>query len=123
MIAVDQFLGTAAYGTVAVVPAVMANAGQTVQLVRAPRIAGVSPLFLLLATINQALWLTWAVLVSDAGTTVAAAAAGVGAALNLTWWIARITGLPPADHWGHRPSGRVTSGQVTSAVADPGSAL
>jgi uncharacterized protein with PQ loop repeat len=95
MIAVDRFLGTAAYGTVAIIPAVLANAGQTLELVRAPRTTGVSPLFLLLATVNQALWLTWALLISDAGTIITAAVTGAGAALNLTWWLARRTGLPP----------------------------
>jgi uncharacterized protein with PQ loop repeat len=56
MISVDRAFGTAAYGIVAVIPAVLANAGQGVELVRAPRIVGVSPLFLLLAAVNQALW-------------------------------------------------------------------
>ena len=95
MITVDRTLGTAAYGAVAIIPAILANAGQTIELVRAPRTTGVSPVFLLLATINQALWLTWALLISDAGTIITAAVTGAGAALNLTWWLARRAGLRP----------------------------
>jgi uncharacterized protein with PQ loop repeat len=94
MIAVDRVFGTAAYGSVAVIPAVLANVGQSIELVRAPRIVGVSPLFLLLAALNQALWLTWALLVPDAGTAIAAAVTGAGAAFNLGWWLARLAGLP-----------------------------
>jgi uncharacterized protein with PQ loop repeat len=95
MIAVDRTFGTAAYGIVAVIPAVLANAGQSIELVRAPRIVGVSPLFLLLAAVNQALWLTWALLIPDAGTAITAAVTGAGAAFNLGWWLARLAGLPP----------------------------
>lgn len=138
MVAVDQFLGTAAYGTVAVVPAVIANAGQTIQLVRARDISGVSPLFLLLATVNQVFWLTWAILVADAGTTITAAATGAGALLNLGWWLARTLGLqalrplPAAAADGHDVStgapGRAVaahdaSSTNASAVADPGCAV
>jgi hypothetical protein len=74
---------------------VLANAGQSIELVRAPRIVGVSPLFLLLAAVNQALWLTWALLVPDVGTAITAAVTGAGAAFNLSWWLARRAGLPP----------------------------
>jgi hypothetical protein len=52
MITVDWAFGTAAFGIVAVIPAVLANAGQSIELVRAPRIVGVSPLFLLLAAVT-----------------------------------------------------------------------
>jgi uncharacterized protein with PQ loop repeat len=95
MIAIDRTMGTAAYGAVAIIPAILANSGQTIELVRAHRTTGVSPLFLILATVNQALWLTWALLISDAGTIITAAVTGAGAALNLTWWLARRFGLPP----------------------------
>ena len=49
LIAVDQLLGSAAFGTAAIIAAVVANAGQSIELVRSKRIVGVSVLFLILA--------------------------------------------------------------------------
>jgi uncharacterized protein with PQ loop repeat len=124
MIAVDRAFGTAAYGSVAVIPAVLANAGQSIELVRAPRVVGVSPLFLLLAAVNQTLWLTWALLIPDAGTAITAAVTGAGAAFNLGWWLARLAGLPPLFPRAQRrpaetPRPRLT---LTGATALPSAA-
>jgi uncharacterized protein with PQ loop repeat len=94
MITIDQVLGSTAYGAVAILPAVLANAGQSLQLVRAPHIKGVSVLFLLLAVVNQVFWLTWAHLVPDAGTIIAATTTGSIAAFNLTWYALRTMGMP-----------------------------
>jgi hypothetical protein len=47
LIAVDQILRSAAFGTAAIVAAVVANAGQSIELVRSRRIVGVSVLFLI----------------------------------------------------------------------------
>jgi uncharacterized protein with PQ loop repeat len=95
LIAVDQVFGSAVFGTLAIFPAVIANAGQSIELVRAPRIVGVSVLFLILGVINQGLWLTWAILVPDIGTMIVAAVTGTLAAFNLTWWSLRTLGLRP----------------------------
>lgn len=95
LIAVDQLFGSAAFGAVAVVAAVVANAGQSIELVRAPRIVGVSVLFLILAVLNQGLWLSWAILVPDAGTTIFAAVTGIITVFNLSWWSLRQRGLRP----------------------------
>ncbi|HEX6756998.1 MAG TPA: hypothetical protein VF086_01090 [Propionibacteriaceae bacterium] len=70
LIAVDQLLGSAAFGTAAIIAAVVANAGQSIELVRSKRIVGVSVLFLILAVVNQGFWLSWAILVPDAGTMI-----------------------------------------------------
>jgi uncharacterized protein with PQ loop repeat len=93
MIAVDQLLGSAAFGVVAIIPAVLANAGQSIELVRASHVSGVSMLFLILAVVNQALWLTWALLVPDAATVIAATTTGTIVAFNLTWYTLRRFGL------------------------------
>lgn len=95
MIVIDQTFGSAAYGAVAIVPAVVANAGQSVALVRSLHVSGVSPLFLVLAVVNQVLWFTWANLVMDAATMIAASTTGVIAVLNLCWYVARRLGLSP----------------------------
>ncbi|MGC3993619.1 MAG: PQ-loop repeat-containing protein [Propionicimonas sp.] len=96
MVAVDIWWGSAAYGVIAIIPAVISNIGQSVELVRAPHVQGVSVLFLILAVANQALWLTWAILVRDPGTIIAAVTNGVLGVFNLSWYTARRLGLPPA---------------------------
>ena len=95
LIAVDQLFGSAAFGTAAVIPAVVANAGQSIELVRAPRITGVSVLFLILAVVNQGLWPSWAILVPDIGTMIVASATGLITVFNLVWWSLRNLGLQP----------------------------
>ncbi len=94
MVGVDLTLGTAAFGALGVVPAVAANAGQSVELVRAPAVDGVSPVFLAWQLVNQSLWAVWAVLVPDLGTLISAAATALIAAFNVAWWLARRFGLP-----------------------------
>jgi uncharacterized protein with PQ loop repeat len=93
LIAIDQILGPAVFGVLAMIPAVIANAGQSIELVRAPRIVGVSVLFLILAVMNQGLWLTWAILVPDIGTVTVAAVIGIITTFNLLWWSLRRSGL------------------------------
>ena len=94
MILVDQLFGSGAYGAVAIIPAVLANAGQSVALIRSEHVLGVSVLFLILAVLTQVLWLTWALLVVDFGTIIAAAITGVIALFNLIWYSARRLGVP-----------------------------
>lgn len=95
LVAVDVGLGSAAFGIAAVIPAVLANAGQTVALVRSPLITGVSPLFLTGQVLNQALWFSWALLVIDHGTMITAPVTGVIALVNVIWWTLRKGGLRP----------------------------
>ncbi|HET9565453.1 MAG TPA: hypothetical protein VFP27_13345, partial [Mycobacterium sp.] len=95
LIAIDQLLGSAAFGAAAIIAAVVANAGQSIELVRAKRIVGVSVLFLILAVVNQGLWLSWAILVPDIGTMIFATVTGIITVFNLTWWSLRMLGLGP----------------------------
>jgi uncharacterized protein with PQ loop repeat len=95
LIAVDQLLGTAAFGAAILIPTLVASAGQSLELVRSQRIVGVSALFLILAVVNQGLWLSWSLLVPDAGTMIAATVTGLIAAFNLIWWSLRSMGLGP----------------------------
>ena len=60
-----------------------------------PRIVGVFVLFLILAVVNQGLWLSWAILVPDIGTQIVATVTGTITVFNLTWWSLRILGLRP----------------------------
>jgi hypothetical protein len=95
LIAVDQIVGSAAFGAAAIIAAVVANAGQSIELVRAKRIVGVSVLFLILAVVNQGLWLSWAILVPDIGTMIFATVTGIITVFNLTWWSLRMLGQRP----------------------------
>ncbi|KAA9108089.1 SemiSWEET family sugar transporter [Microbacterium rhizomatis] len=94
MILVDQLFGSGAYGAIAIIPAVLANAGQSVALIRSSHVRGVSALFLILAVLNQGLWVTWAILVADAGTIIAAGITGMIALFNLIWYAGRRLGIP-----------------------------
>jgi uncharacterized protein with PQ loop repeat len=106
LIAVDQILGSAAFGAAAIIAAVVANAGQSIELVRAKRIVGVSVLFLILAVVNQALWLSWAILVPDIGTMIFATVTGTITVFNLIWWSLRMLGLRPLFAAGTPGEGR-----------------
>ncbi|MEA4945222.1 MAG: PQ-loop domain-containing transporter [Propionicimonas sp.] len=95
MVGVDLLFGTTGYGLVAMVVAVVANAGQGVDLVRSRSIAGVAPGFLFAQLTNQILWLAWGVLVQDQGTVMASVATGLIALFNAVWWLLRSFGLRP----------------------------
>lgn len=101
MIAVDVTLGSGAYGLLTLAPAILANIGNSIELVRAPSLAGVSPAFLVLAVVNQAMWVTWALLVPDTGTTITAATMTLLTTFNLVWWSLRRVGAvrPLRPHW------------------------
>ena len=120
LIAVDQLFGSAAFGAVAIVAAVVANAGQSVELVRARRIVGVSVLFLILAVVNQGLWLSWAILVPDAGTTIFASVTGAITLFNLIWWSLRRLGLRPLYAAGQDP--RPNHGRPATTSGHPSAA-
>ena len=123
LIGVDQLLGSAAFGAAAIIPAIVANAGQSLELVRSRRIVGVSVLFLILGVVNQGLWLSWAILVPDTGTMIVATVTGAITLFNLTWWLLRTLGLRPllATGAAHHEPGSPTSGQLSpSSSRAPG---
>ncbi len=93
MIGVDQFFGSAAYGLFAILPAVIAMGGQSVELVRAPHVNGLSTASLLLGAMNQALWTTWAVLLRDSGSMIANLSTGAIVVFNVVWYVLRRLGL------------------------------
>lgn len=93
VVAIDLAFGPAAFGVAALIPGTMVNAAQSVELVRSRSIVGVSPVFLIGAVANQALWLGWALLVPEVGTIIAASLAIVITAFNLAWWGVRRVGV------------------------------
>lgn len=114
MIAIDRLFGSAVFGAMAIIPALVANGAQSVELVRAPRIVGVSGVFLLLAVVNQVVWLSWAILVADAGTIIITIGTGIITTFNLAWWTLRRAGLrplfvPPPPRTSEHPSAATPS--------------
>ena len=63
------------------------------QLVRAPHVGGVSPLFVTLAVLNQTIWIVWGLLVKDAGTVMTATTVCGLTSFNLLWYVLRRSGL------------------------------
>ena len=93
IIAIDHFLGSAAFGLAAIVPGIGSTVGQTIELVRAPHVRGLSALFMVLAFVNQALWTTWAFLIGDPGSVITAVTMSLLTGANLVWYGARRLGL------------------------------
>ncbi len=93
MIAVDVFLGSAAYGIVAIFPGIAITAAQSVELVRSEHVRGVSPASLVLGFANLTLWGAWAFLVHDSGTIIAVSTTWFVGLFNLLWYALRRFGL------------------------------
>lgn len=93
MIAVDGFLGSAAYGIAAIFPGIAITAAQSVELVRSEHVRGVSPLSMGLGFVNLTLWGIWSLLVQDPGTIIALSISWVVALFNVIWYVLRRLGL------------------------------
>ncbi len=93
VIGADLAFGSIAFGAVVLIPGTAVNVAQSVELVRSPSVEGVSPLFLTLAVVNQLLWVSWAFLVPEPGTIIAASVAVFITTFNVLWWGLRRLGL------------------------------
>jgi uncharacterized protein with PQ loop repeat len=94
-VGVDLAFGSAPFGVAAVGLAVVANVGQSLELIRAPHVRGVATLFMVLAVVNQVVWLGWSLLIADPGSTISAVSMSSMAAFNLVWYVLRRLGLRP----------------------------
>lgn len=103
MVAVDQLIGSAAYGSFAVLPMTICLGAQSLALIRSPQVGGVSTPSLLLGTMNQVLWTAWSFLVQDSGSMISAAAASILVAFNLVWFVLRRRGLPAYFSYADEP--------------------
>ena len=103
MVAVDLLIGSAAYGSFALLPMAIGLGGQSVALVRSPHVRGVSTPSMLLGTLNQVLWTTWSFMVQDSGSMISAAAATVFVGFNLVWFALRRMGLRAFFAYGEEP--------------------
>jgi uncharacterized protein with PQ loop repeat len=93
LITVDATLGSAVFGVASTLLAISANLGQTIELVRAPHVRGVSTGFTVLVVFYQSLWVAWGLLVPDAATIMAASTMFAMLAFNLLWYVLRRCGL------------------------------
>jgi uncharacterized protein with PQ loop repeat len=93
MIAIDGFLGSAAYGIAAIFPGIAITAAQSIELVRSEHVRGVSPVSMALGFVNLTLWFAWALLVQDPGTIIALSISWVIALFNVVWYVLRRLGL------------------------------
>jgi uncharacterized protein with PQ loop repeat len=93
MITVDHVWGSAAYGVTAITVALISTVGQSIQLVRAPHVVGVSPAFVTMAVVNQAVWVAWGLLVKDVGTVMTASTVCALTSFNLFWYGLRRFGM------------------------------
>jgi hypothetical protein len=92
-LSIDALCGPVAFAIAAGLPSVFAQMMQFQELVIAPRIGGVSLPFLVLNTINQALWLGWGLLAGEQSITLVASAMGILMAVNLLWALLRRKGV------------------------------
>jgi uncharacterized protein with PQ loop repeat len=93
MITVDHMWGSAAYGVTAITIALISTVGLSTQLVRAPHVVGVSPVFMTMAVVNQAVWVAWGLLVKDVGTVMTASTVCALTGFNLLWYVLRRLGV------------------------------
>lgn len=86
----DATFGPIAFAIAAGLPSVMGQLLQLRELLISPKFGGVSIPFLALNTLNQLLWLTWALLSGEQSVMLVASVMGVVMALNLSWaWLRR----------------------------------
>ncbi|MDR0284008.1 MAG: hypothetical protein LBI33_03845, partial [Propionibacteriaceae bacterium] len=100
LVSLDNLVGSAVFGIVAMVPAVYGMIRQGIALMHAREVTGVSVWAWILQVVCQGTWLTWAVMADEIGTLISASVTIVAAAYVLTWRILRAAGLGPV---GARP--------------------
>jgi uncharacterized protein with PQ loop repeat len=112
VVVIDAWLGAGFFGVAAIIPGTIVNVAQSVELVRSRSVAGVSVVFLVLAAVNQLLWLSWALLVPEWGTIIAASVALVIVTFNVLWWGLRRLGV--RAFWAHELAPVVEPGYEAS---------
>lgn len=71
------------FGIAATIPLAIGVLAQSRDLISAPDISGVSPVFLALLLLTQVLWLGWSLLIGDVAVTVSGATLGALCTFNL----------------------------------------
>jgi uncharacterized protein with PQ loop repeat len=89
MVAVDAFSGPIAFAVTAFIPAALSQLAQLRSLVVSRSIHGVSVWWLAYCVMNQAIWLTWAVLAHEVSVMIVATGLGTLMTLNLILGVLR----------------------------------
>jgi uncharacterized protein with PQ loop repeat len=84
-ISLDVWAGPVVFAVAALIPSAFTQLAQFRALVISTNVAAVSMIFLLLNVINQALWLSWAVMVGETSIMLCATALGTLMLGNLIW--------------------------------------
>jgi uncharacterized protein with PQ loop repeat len=89
MVAVDAFSGPIAFAVIAFIPAALSQIAQLRSLVVSRSVHGVSLWWLAYCVMNQAIWLTWAVLAHEISVMIVATGLGILMTLNLILGVLR----------------------------------
>lgn len=93
LITIDLLTTGGVFGMFSLVPAALANLGQCAEVIRARDVTGLSPVFLVLGLVNQLLWLSWAIGISEPSSIISSVAITVIVSFTLVWYTLRRLGL------------------------------
>lgn len=89
LIGVDVWWGPVPFGILVALPFAVGVVAQWRSMHRATSLTGVSPVYLFVLFLTEALWFTWGVLVWELAITVSAATMGTLCAANFGYWVYR----------------------------------
>ncbi len=89
LIGVDVWRGPVLFGILVALPFAVGVVAQWRSMHRSASLTGVSPVYLLVLFLTEALWFTWGVLVWELAITVSAATMGTLCAANFGYWVYR----------------------------------
>lgn len=89
LIGVDLWLGPVIFGILVALPYAIGVVSQLRSMHRSEDLGGVSPVFLFVLFLVEALWFTWGVLEWELAITVSAATMGILCAANVGYWLYR----------------------------------
>lgn len=98
LVAVDLGLGPVTFGILVALPYAIGVLAQLRSMHRADSLVGVSPVYLFVLFLVEALWFVWGVQVWELAITVSAATMGTLCAINFGYWVLR--------RWRNGPVGR-----------------
>lgn len=95
LVLIDVGIRGPTFGVFSLVPAVVANLGQSIEVIRAEAVTGLSPVFLVLGLVNQILWLSWAIGIQEVSSTISSGTIAAIVTFTLVWYSLRRLGLRP----------------------------
>jgi uncharacterized protein with PQ loop repeat len=93
LVAVEFLATPAVFGAVVLIPLATGMIGQTMSIVRAPDVLGVSGFFVAMSAALQVMWWLWAAGAGDQSILICATVLGVIAGFNAVWYTLRSRGV------------------------------